>query len=569
MKKIFLCVLLFLSFNTLVFAKSDISYTETLESFDNPERGFYQYFYYNFKEENNDLINTNSLKDNLLHLRLGLKDFSKQGNGLMDKEISQDALDNFANILKTIKSNGGSAIIRFSYDNFLGDKNMEPSLSMILKHVEQLSKVITKYQDVIAYVELGFFGPWGEMHSSTLCTEKNISIILDKMLDSTPENLKVGVRHPGYYADFANILRSELNKNITIKGTKYYRIGIFNDGYLGSNNDLGTYQNRDVEISWLEKQALHTFFGGEVVANSTSNPINNSSYMINEAFKTHTTYLNKDWNKTVIDAWKKEKYEGDDLTYIGESGYKYILNHLGYRFVLRNSYVPDNVYQNEKISISLDIENVGFGNLINSKKVTILLVQNDLKFEIDTSVDATLWNSRETSNINLNVSLPENIKGTFDVYLRISKYGNIETDNNYQCIRLANNDIWNEDSGANYIGTFSVLEKIQNNEEIDNSNEDINDNAKENINEDKIEDVIKENNTIVNDKEYDLGNNDAFKDVEEIIAGNENIKYEAKEDASQNTLIVENINSSISLNILVILLSIIFVTLIVVSYFLI
>lgn len=48
--------------------------------------------------------------------------------------------------------------------------------------------------------------------------------------------------------------------------------------------------------------------------------------------------------------------------------------------------------------------------------------------------------------------------GEYNVFLRISKYGDYTSDNNYQCIQLANDGIWNEEIGANQIGSVCVME---------------------------------------------------------------------------------------------------------------
>lgn len=246
-----------------------IDYTETLENFNNPERGFYDFYYYNFKQSDNT-INEKSLNKNLMHLRLGIGAFSKAVNKEKDIEFSEDMLNAFSKMLKSIKANGGTAIIRFAYDNFQGTKNLEPSLDMILHHIEQLKPVLEENQDAISYIELGFFGPWGEMHSSSICTVENVSKAIDAMLISAPEKIKIGVRQPKYYVAWAGVEREKLNEDITVEGMPSYRVGLFNDGYLGSESDLGTFKNREIEISWLEKQALHTLYGGEVVKSATS-----------------------------------------------------------------------------------------------------------------------------------------------------------------------------------------------------------------------------------------------------------------------------------------------------------
>ncbi len=434
----------------------EIDYTETLDTFDNPERGFYTYLYHNFTVSGNTEPKSQYLEGNLIHLRLGIGAFSSKVNKDKDLELSEDMLNMFDNILKKIKSNGGTAIVRFAYDNFEGDEDLEPSLDMILKHIEQICPILTQNKDVISYVELGFFGPWGEMHTSKISTPQNVTKALNVMLDNTPEDMKIGVRQPKYYVDFAGVDRAKLNENITEKGTKEYRVGLFNDGYLGSHSDLGTFENREIEVSWLENQALHTLYGGEVVktrGSQENDKINTAEYMSKEAFRTHTTYLNYDYDEDVINSWKDETYNGDDELYRGKSGYLYITNHMGYRFVLRNSNIskPDS----KTINLALDIENVGFANLVNSKKVSVILESNSRKFELVTNLDPTTWNSKDISKLNLTITVPDDFEETeYKVYLRISKYGDYLNDNNYQCIRLANNDIWNETLGANYVGKF-------------------------------------------------------------------------------------------------------------------
>lgn len=439
---------------------TDIDYSESLESFDNPERGFYEPIGYSLKVADNEV---KDLKYNLVHLRVDLSAFTKANNGGEDLELTEDALNALDKTLKNIKKNKGSVIIRFAYDGFNGTKDLEPELNMIITHIKQLKQVFYNNKDVISYIELGFFGPWGEMHSSSICTLENVSFALEAMLESVPENITIGVRTPAYYAHFANIDRNTLNENITTPSSKYYRIGLYNDGYLGSESDLGTFQNRDIETKWLSNQATHTFYGGEVVANfATGTPLNTVEYLSNEAFITHTTYLNLRWNNTVIDNWKNTLYNGQDKLYKGKSGFTYINNHLGYRFVLKESKLTTNIKQNDPLLIKLQIENVGFANLINKKKVTLVLQSDTNSYEINTNINPTKWLSKSISNIPIVIAnLPENIEiGDYKIFLRISCYGNLLTDNNYQTIRFANNNIYDEKIGANYIGKVTINEKV-------------------------------------------------------------------------------------------------------------
>lgn len=437
---------------------TDINYAESLKELNNPERGFYEPIGINMQENNNKILNP---KNNLVHLRVGIGAFSGKVNGKSDTKFTDDMLSSLDQTLKNIKSNGGSVIIRFAYDNFNGTKDLEPSLDMILTHIKQLKTLFNNNKDVIAYVELGFFGPWGEMHSSQICNKENVSQAITTMLDSVPKNIKIGVRTPAYYAAWANVALDKLNENITTATSDAYRVGLYNDGYLGSESDLGTFKNREIETAWLNKQATHTLYGGEVVANFASGtPLNTIDYISKEGFITHTTYLNLRWNNNVIDSWKNTNYHGDDKLYQNHSAFLYINNHLGYRFVLKSSKITKKVAIGNHLKGNLDIENVGFGNLVNEKKTTIILANEKSTYEINTNIDPRLWNSKKITQIPYDIPLPENIsKGEYKVYLRISQKGSLSNDNNYNCIEFANADIWNEKLGANYIGSINIENK--------------------------------------------------------------------------------------------------------------
>ena len=440
-------------------AEEAISYfQESLEELDNPERGFYEPVGYEMKASGNEILN---LKYNLIHLRVGISAFSKAANGNEDLLFTQDMLDALDGTLKNVKKNGGSVIIRFAYDDFDGTKNLEPSMDMMLMHINQLESVFEQNKDVIAYVELGLFGPWGEMHSSEMCTTDNVSVALDAMLKAVPEDITIGVRTPAYYAAWAKVERKNLHNDITQKGTDAYRVGLYNDGYLGSESDLGTFSNRETETTWLSNQARHTFYGGEVVANrAEGEPLNTVVYMSEEAFKTHTTYLNLYWNDSVIDSWKEEIYQGEGVRYQGQTGYTYVVNHLGYRYVLRQCQTDSQGRQGESFQLDMKVENVGFANIINAKKASVILEGDNKTYEIITDIDVRNWNSKELTEIKKSIVLPDDIAtGEYKVYFRISKYGDYTSDNNYQCIQFANEGIWKESIGANQIGSICVLER--------------------------------------------------------------------------------------------------------------
>ena len=238
----------------------DINYTESTEKLNNPDRGFYTPVEIIAVPTGTPVKNP---KDNLVHLRVGIQAFGKSAGNL---DFTSDMLNSLNQTLENIRNNGGTVILRFAYDNFVGTGNLEPSIDQIVKHVGQLKPLFETNEDIITSVESGFFGLWGEQHGSTIISKENFKKLLDALIDAVPESRSITVRQPKFFADYVGININQIDTYTASKGSNAYRIGLYNDGYLGSETDLGTYQNREKEITWLESQAKHTVFGGEVVS---------------------------------------------------------------------------------------------------------------------------------------------------------------------------------------------------------------------------------------------------------------------------------------------------------------
>ena len=428
-------------------------YAEITDALSNPERGFYRPCEIIGKQEGNTAKNP---KDPLVHMRISLGCFShnylRYHGQAGEKDtvdgwdpISDDFLSALNETMDNIRNNAGTAIIRFAYDDYEGIGDLEPSMEGVVAHIRQLREFFAQNADVIAAVESGFLGCWGEQHTSALVEGENrsinIPILVDALLEAVPEPITVSVRRPVYYCYAARVDLEEIGNHRADPDHPYYRVGVYNDGYLGSETDLGTYSNRENEIRWLEYQAGHTLFGGEVVADRATDGVvyNSMDYICREMFRTHTSYLNIEWNGSVIEQWRNTVYEGDDPVYDGLSGFTYVENHLGYRFVLRSS-------TDWGDRIAAVIENVGAGNVVKPKTVTLhLRSETGAVTEIATSVDVRSWRSREKAEIT--IRLPENLEpGIYTVYLKIA-------DGNGNQIRFANDNPFTE--LGNCIGNIS------------------------------------------------------------------------------------------------------------------
>jgi hypothetical protein len=427
-----------------------INTEESLERINNADQGFYHPIYVTANEKGINYakwIVTESTQ--LYHLRIEISAFSKAVNGESDKLLTNETLSGIEELLSYLKQQGKSAIIRFAYDpGFSGKANKEAGLEMILKHIQQVCPILNKFETTITGVEVGLIGPWGEMHTSAIANKENINPIIDMFLNST-NNLPILTRTPNMIYNYLGITINDIENYTIAKTSKAYRLGIYNDGYLGSSSDLGTYTNREKEIEFLSQQTNHLPFGGEVVVPDSS--LHNIENCLPEMAQIHLNYLNVEWNNLVIDKWKNSIYNqncGKDENYYGQSAFTYIENHMGYRFILTKS-VFEFSDRFDKLNIKLSFNNVGFGNLNKSKFAKILFV--DENGEIKYSKQIQKFDGGENFNCSLDIDF-EN--GEYQVYLAL--YGE-EVDGilNYN-LQLANCDIWNNSLKANKIGEINI-----------------------------------------------------------------------------------------------------------------
>ncbi len=468
MKKLLISV--FCCFSLFAEGRSD-AHADSLLSLDNPERGFYRTAGLRLKEQGNTPAALPC--GPLVHLRVDLSAFSAKAGGV-DAPLSPDAMLALRRTLDAVRKNGKGVIIRCCYDPaFSGKRDTEPELKLMQRHLRSLGAVYGEYTDVILCVELGMFGPWGEMHSSACCTPANVNAALDTLLDATPAKLTVNLRTPQYVAAWFGVTPSAQWDGVSPactaalqkKGKRGQRVGLFNDGYLGSSSDLGTFAAvpRSAGVSWLKQAATHTFYGGEAVADasgSVTGAYNNLDFIAREGFETHTTYLNFEWNQKVHRAWAAATYRREGDEYSGQNGLKYVQDHLGYRLVLRSASVDTQALREKKLKVDFTLENVGFAPVIKRKKAELVLVHEDGRSTYTLAcprLDIRSLAAASSQRFRYTLPLPAALKrGEWSLYLRLACPG-YETAQRPPCIRLAGSDEeWNAAEGSNLLCRFRV-----------------------------------------------------------------------------------------------------------------
>ena len=390
--------------------KQNVDTTDAMATLGNYDRGFYTPQVLHLKPSGGKPIEKPYGK--LLHLRAEISEFSSHAwlgidttGGKKDttwgknQDLTEDALNVLQQTFDNIRDFGGYVIVRICYDPWYnGRSNVTPDHEWVLKHVKQLAPVLSKNTDVIVALEMGMHGAYGEMHSDTNITYDRVAEAVNLMLRNTPPELKILTRTGNYSAkvlgfdnwgvDF-NIDGEKFAEIAKAKGDTMYRVGMFNDGYLGTQYDYGTWGAdcktsicREEGVAWLEKYSINTPYGGEALTTANCyQVINTPEFLAYEGFRTHTSYLNIQWNYNLINSWKAMLFKQKDFDYDPTrvdslTGFKYINDHLGYRFVLRESWLSDTVGDDGMLRAKLRIQNVGFGNLTWKAPVKLAVLED-------------------------------------------------------------------------------------------------------------------------------------------------------------------------------------------------
>ena len=390
--------------------KQNVDTIDAMATLGNYDRGFYTPQVLHLKPSGGKPIEKPYGK--LLHLRAEISEFSSHAwlgidttGGKKDttwgknQDLTEDALNVLQQTFDNIRDFGGYVIVRICYDPWYnGRSNVTPDHEWVLKHVKQLAPVLSKNTDVIVALEMGMHGAYGEMHSDTNITYDRVAEAVNLMLRNTPPELKILTRTGNYSAkvlgfdnwgvDF-NIDGEKFAEIAKAKGDTMYRVGMFNDGYLGTQYDYGTWGAdcktsicREEGVAWLEKYSINTPYGGEALTTANGyQVINTPEFLAYEGFRTHTSYLNIQWNYNLINSWKATLFKQKDFDYDPTrvdslTGFKYINDHLGYRFVLRESWLSDTVGDDHVLRAKLRIQNVGFGNLTWNAPVRLAVLED-------------------------------------------------------------------------------------------------------------------------------------------------------------------------------------------------
>lgn len=456
----------------------------------------------------------------------GLLQKVRDGNGVAFVKFSYDGNGfNYIESHKYPNQNLTSGLIHGPEPTFVTENNSTAMCDVpghedknwIQFHIWQLKPIFQEFEDIIMCVKTGMLGPWGEQHSSPEAQSVDAyKVLLDAYLDAVPVSRALLTHAGGFLAWYNETYGTTYTfTNIDTmptpsKDSREGRFGFFNDSYAagswGDNGSLSegnpmihnkygnsTYDRYKV-VKWFNKQ--NQIFQGE--GGIGNNVFGTMPGAILEAQQLQTTALNmrhgryNRWNSFIyneINVTKPVQFPANeeelsrgaftgeiktaifDPVYDGKTGLEYIRDRMGYRMVLREAKVSEFVKQNGTLVFEGKIQNVGFGNVVNKKKVSVILKSKDgsRSFMTATNLDARDWlnddngNGRPDNtaawrelNFSINMETFGSVPGgEFDIFMKINDPK--EQSTNKRSIRFANKgDIWNASLGANLIGSTTV-----------------------------------------------------------------------------------------------------------------
>ena len=453
--------------------ETTVIYVPTTALFPNPERGFYHYTATHSNDYTPlDLAMLQGYRQNenitLIQRCFYLDDF-------VDSDISQTYLTAMQADFDTLREAGLKVIVRFAYTDQLhfapgtdwppippyGDAGKE----WILRHIEQLRPVLQANSDVIAVMQAGFIGIWGEWFYTDYFVQDpwnpgevtpedyaNRGKVLTTILGVLPANRMVQLRTPRYKvntipesASYTPISLAEAHS-----GTNIARTGHHNDCFLASETDYGTYISPPIEYPYLEAETLYLSMGGETCNDTTDDdPPSDRSLCptaLEELARFHWSYLNIDYHPGVLASWDAGVPPHDCLDEVKRR--------LGYRFTLIEGTYTKEVKPGDKFTIDIKLRNDGWGAPFNPRLVELWLRHKtrDVLYYATLPDDPRFWlgDASTTYSLNRTICTPIDMPlGDYELLLRLpdpepSLYWRPE-----YAIRLANDQVWEDNTGYN------------------------------------------------------------------------------------------------------------------------
>ncbi|MCB9754076.1 MAG: DUF4832 domain-containing protein [Myxococcales bacterium] len=408
-----------------------VAYTPTDEVFPNPERGIYRYVELT---EGWDLQEFAADGTRLLFSYVRLDDYRTQA-------IAQPLLDDLEAGLDDARDAGLKVILRFAYNEGpYPDSEPDAPLQWVLAHIDQLAPLLAEHEDVIALVQAGFIGAWGEWHTSTNDLLPHKAEILSALLTAIPPSRTTQLRYPLYKDE---LYGAPLTEDEFLDGGDKARVGHHNDCFLASDTDEGTYPDDQIEPwkQYVEQDTAFVVMGGETCKDNP--PRSECATALLELARFHYSFINQDWHPDVIASWQ-------------DGGcYETIDRLLGYRLQLTSAQLAPTARPGGWFPLVVELDNVGWAAPYNPRRARLVLSGPNGEHAVTLDDDLRTWRAGQTHLISGALRLPDDLTpGTYELALALPDESPTLAERPEYAIRLANEGVWS--AGRNTLGVIEI-----------------------------------------------------------------------------------------------------------------
>ena len=366
-----------------------------------------------------------------------LKDF-------INRQISDQVLKLIQDNFDALRSNGLKAVLRFAYSKSSSVSVYDADEAIALNHITQLKPLFEKNMDVISVMEAGFIGAWGEWYYSTYYGNRGNPdynkrrIILNALLEAMPKERMISLRTPLLKTKMLDISYNEpLTDEDAYNKTYKARLSHHNDCFLADASDMGTY-NSESARTYTAADSRYTCVGGETCTEPTT--YSECTAAIEAMTINHWSYINIDYHKGILNEWQQK------------GCFEEIQKCLGYRFVLTQAIHPETTSPGSSYELTLTLENKGFASPYNPRKAEVRfrsIIDGKIDHIHNMEADPRFWFSG-SHEVKEKIKLPEKMKvGEYEVLLYLPDPAGSLYERPEYAIRLANKDIWEENTGYN------------------------------------------------------------------------------------------------------------------------
>jgi hypothetical protein len=270
------------------------------------------------------------------------------------------------------------------------------SVDVIEAHLASLVSLLAEQADVIAFVEAGLLGMWGEWNSehapagTDLWTDPDVRRrVVVALLGAVPPERPVLLRRPRFREELESVLSA----------AELARVGHHNDCLFASATDYGTYDGARTPDEWKSYIAALSEtapVGGETCFDEPAFTACDNA--LPELERLGYTYVHQNYQRAVLDRWR------------AEGCFDEIERRLGYRIVLRAVEAPAAVPASTSFPIVIEIENVGFAPPYVTRRIRAALDGDAGRVELDATpiagADSRAWREDETVRVELELAIP-------------------------------------------------------------------------------------------------------------------------------------------------------------------